>query len=71
MDGNKAKRVIFIRGGLNVLITHPNLSVVVPCYEASAVPGELTTADTLLMTPQCVDTLPGLTVPQLETEHNA
>lgn len=45
----------------------PDLSIVVSSREASAVPGESAASDTVLVAPQCVDTLPGLTVPQLSS----
>lgn len=52
------------------LSTHPNLPVVISCCEASAVPGESAASDTVLVAAQRVDTLPGLTVPQLGAEQN-
>ena len=51
--------------------THPDLSVVISSCEASAVPGESAASDTVLVAPQCVDTLPGLALPQLRVESNA
>lgn len=55
---------------LNVQNTHPNLSIVISCCKASAVPGESTAPDTFLVASQCVDTLPGLAQPQLEADSN-
>lgn len=49
----------------HILNTHPYLSIVISCSKASAVPGESTASDTLRVTTQCLDTLPGLAVPQL------
>lgn len=58
------------RKELNDLNTHPNLSIVVSCCEAPAVPGESAASDTVLVAFQCVDALPGLRVPQLGAERN-
>lgn len=44
---------------------HPDLAVVVPRCNASAVPGESTAPDTFMMSLQRVDALPGVAVPQL------
>lgn len=57
-----------IIGGINVLNTHPNLSIVISCCEAPAVPGESAASDAVLVAIQHVDTLPGLNVPQLGAE---
>lgn len=49
---------------------HPDLAVVVPRCDASAVPGESTAPDTFMMSLQRVDALPGLAVPQLGRERH-
>ncbi len=57
--------------GLNVWNTHPNLSVVISRSKESTVPGESAASDAVLVAAQCVDTLPGLDVPQLGAESKA
>lgn len=46
--------------------THPDLPAVVSCCEASTVPGESAASDAVLVSAQRVNTLPGLTEPDLE-----
>lgn len=63
--------LLVVKRWVHVLITHPNLSIVVSGCEAPAVPGEPTASHTFLVASQRVDALPGLAVPHLGAGNNA